>query len=469
MDLVNASMSKTVAGKKPGNNSEGSILEEGIKSADGLEGTTTNFGNTQPSIPEVSEACRLLHLALKKKHGSTMAAWRAHFDPELSGKACWGKFIIVAQDSAYSGSFKSLWAELAGDKTTISFRDLDPDSANILDEFRDWMVSNCDNIVKAWRTVIDSENRVAIDEAEFLNKMVGKVKTPKKLFKLLLIRLGQRSIMVEDLEALLVSVPAKERKAIWDGSTENTKASPGHAGASASMKPGSPVSAGHSPEASDNRQHIKQQIEEFKSLDSVCDDLKGYKKLLKANNGSLFSGWRKELDVDGNGVVTFKDFARACQVRGVKAVPKIWAEFDTNSDGQISLFELDPECSQLFNPLEQLLVEKCGSTKEGWRQVFDKENILRCERGKFVTQCKVLGFQGDANRLFTLLRPEPGRTYLAYDDLWVDSNLNEFGVTKKLFANKTQGSPRSVQRMSPLNRTKSEGSAAASPNARASP
>lgn len=267
--------------------------------------------------------------------------------------------------------------------------------------------------------------------------------------------------MLEDLEALLVSVPAKERKAIWDGSKD---ASPKHASSSASVKPGSPLSAGHSPQASDNRQHIKQQIEDFKKLDAVCDDLAGYKKLLKANNGSLFSGWRNELDVDRNGVVTFKDFARACQVRGVKAVPQIWAEFDTNSDGQISLFELDPECSQLFNPFEQLLIENYGSTKEGWREVFDKENILRCERDKFVRQCQVLGFQGDANRLFSLLKPEPGRNYLAYDDLWIDSNMNEFAVTKKLFANTTQGSPRSIQRMSPLNRTKSSRSAADSTN-----
>jgi len=350
---------------------------------------------------------------------------------------------------------KSLWAELAGDKTTITFRDLDPDAANTLDEFRNWMISSSGNILEAWHRIIDPEGREHVDEAEFLNKMVGRVKTPKKLFRLLLGRIGQRSLVLEDLESLLICVPQAERKAIWSGMTESTQESP--------SAHGSPTASTHAvtPEACSNRQHVNRMINEFKGQDRIVSDLKTFKKILAAKYGSLFSAWRKGLDVDQNGVVTFKDFSRACQQNGVKAVQKIWCEFDTNNDGQITLNELDAEVAQLFNPLEQLLVDRFGSTRNGWRKVFDKEGSMHCDRDKFVAQCKAVGFEGDADKLFKLVRPEPGRHYLQYDDLWINVNINEFELThgRTESPKYTQGSPRSARAMSPHNRAHNDSAA----------
>merc|ERR1712147_610630 len=102
------------------------------------------------------------------------------------------------------------------------------------------------------------------------------------------------------------------------------------------------------------------------------------------------------------------DFAAACQLLGVRQVKQLWKDLDVNKNEQISLIELDPEAGQAFGEFERLLIEKHGSTKEGWYKAFDISKSVRVEKPKFVAQCKALGFTGDATRLFELMIPFPG-------------------------------------------------------------
>lgn len=415
------------------------------------------------SAADVKESLRLFYLAINRRHGSTVGAWRNHFDPDLRGNCGFGRFVIVVDDCGFFGNVKSVWQDLSGGKATITFRDLDPQSASILDECREFMVSACGSILKAWHSVLDPQGRQRLDEAEFLPKMVGRVKNPKKLFRLLLARLGQRSVSIEELEALLITVPAAERKAIWGGADSDAVSAEEVCGGLAESPPKTPSSPSKTPSGSfaeaqsmRYRDYVIACQEKDKEMDRGCQDLASFKKLLVAVHGSLFSAWRRALDVDKNGVVTHLDFARASQRLGVKAVQKIWSEFDKNKDGHISLRELDPECAELFNSLEQLLIEMYGSTKEGWRKAFDKDGSLHCDRDLFVYRCKAAGFQGDADKLFTLLRPEPSRSSLTFDDLWININANEFHLTKPE-PNTTQGSPKSLRTPSPQHRPTSKG------------
>jgi hypothetical protein len=436
------------------------VADDGLGVSNVLASSSgSNFRSRRPqSAADVATTVRNMHLALKQKHGTSAAAWRAHFDPQLSGKVSFGKFVIVLEDCSFFGNVKQLWKELAGEKTTVTFRDLDPEAASMLDEFREAIVTNCGSILKAWQTFLDTDGAGRVDAAEFLVKMVGKVKNPKKVFKLLLARHGQRSIVAEDLEILLLGIPAgADRKMIWAGGTnqapslqENLASSPhgspmGNSRSSPMGKAhGSPHGSPMGMQEASPRHFSELVLTRHHTADMICNDLTHFKKILVVKYGSLFSAWRKLLDFDQNGVVTHRDFANACQSLGVQAIAKIWAEFDKNRDGQISLKEVDADCAALFNPLEQLLIEKYGSTKEGWRNVFDKEGSLTCEQDKFVERCQAIGFAGDAEKLFKLLRPEAGRAFLTYDDLWINVNINEFKLNKPE-PNNTQGSPRSVR------------------------
>merc|ERR1712170_234344 len=98
-----------------------------------------------------------------------------------------------------------------------------------------------------------------------------------------------------------------------------------------------------------------------------------FKRTMKDKFGSLFSAWRNFLDEDRNGIVTQRDFANACRVLGVRSVQQIWAEFDVDGNGQISLKELDPDLGASFSALEEAMLEQHGTLRKGWKEVFNKD------------------------------------------------------------------------------------------------
>jgi len=152
--------------------------------------------------------------------------------------------------------------------------------------------------------------------------------------------------------------------------------------------------------------------------------------MMKEKHGSLFSAWRNFLDADRNGIVTQRDFANACRILGVRSVQQIWAEFDVDGNGQISLKELDPDLGATFGALEQAMNEQYGTLRKAWREVFNKDNTLTCDKEKFIAGCEKLGLQGTPltpEKLFKQLRPEAGRPFLTFGDLWNHTNNSQEG------------------------------------------
>lgn len=379
---------------------------------------------------------KILRQALRKRHRSTVAAWCNAFDPDMTGRCGFSKFMIVLEDCGYHGNSKTLWADIS-EKDFLTFKDLDAGTARVLDEYREFLVSTSGSILQAWHTLLDTEGAERVDEFEFITKMSGHVKNPKMVFKLLLNRHGQRSIAQEDMEALLITVPVPERAAIWSGASTDERAMSSLQEAAPEMVRCHTATDGEpSP-----RSHVQRMYKDHHAQDKVIRSVDGFKNMLSRKYGSLFAGFRKGLDVDQNGVVTQRDFASACQRLGVKVVKALWTELDVNQNGQISLLELDPETSEGFNWLETVLIEKYGTAKDGWKKVFDYDSSLRCDKEKFVDRCKALEYTGDAERLFKLLCPEPGRVHLSYDDLWLNLNPNDYKNVKEPSC--TQGSPRS--------------------------
>lgn len=354
-----------------------------------------------------------LRQALKLKYGSSVAAWRNVMDSSMTGSLSFGKLVIVLEDCCFSGHTKRLWEDLSMGKSTISFKDVDGEAARMLDNFREQLISCRGSITAAWTGGLDIDGLGRVDEADFLRgilKLGVTSRKPQKLFRSLLGRLGQRSLTIEDLQALLIGVAPDQRMEAWSGT-------PGMGSMMWEITPDSqePPSPKLQAQEADLARHHK---------DVVINTLAGFKRALVTKYGSLFGAWRKGLDADQNGVVTNSDFASACRNLGVKAIHTLWAEIDANANGQISLNELDLETAEYFSWLECTLIERYGSAREGWKKVFDAENSLRCDQEKFVKQCKFLGFEGDAERFFRLLRPEPGRPYLSYQDLWLNLDPN---------------------------------------------
>ncbi|CAE8659885.1 unnamed protein product, partial [Polarella glacialis] len=284
----------------------------------------------------------------------------------------------------------------------------------------------------AWHGGIDMDGTGKVDEADFvrgLQHVEVSVKNPKRLFKALLARYGQRSISIEDLQALLIGVPPPERAAIWVGTGSAGQTGQDLGGNEGDKTPASPTNISslmsYGGEISP-KQHAERVRKEFNDQDIIIRTIDDFKRILVNRFGSLFSAWRYGLDVDHNGILTYFDFATACRNMGIKDIKKLWAELDVNKSGQISLYEVDPEVAEPFAMLESLMVEKYGSTKAAWAKTFNKDKSLRCDLPKFVKELQDLGFTGDAERFFKLLRPEPGRPYLTYEDLWLNLDMNNF-------------------------------------------
>jgi len=296
-----------------------------------------------------------------------------------------------------------------------------------------------------------------VDETEFvgaLEAMGVAPKVAKKYFQLLRSRPGQRSLSCEDLQALLIGLPQDEFATVWaggaapgeaageadDGSAAGDEGasapsrSAAIAGYSAGSGPTSPVALKVEQEPISPRQHAENITTAHHGKDIIIRSVDRFKQMLVVKYGSLYSAWRHALDVDQNGVLTQVDFAKACQFLGVKAVTSLWSQLDVQMTGQISLKELDSEVAELFAELDKILADKFPSRVEGWKKTFDPDNRLRCDLPAFKSGCTKLGFhgkgKGSAERLFKLLRPEPGRPYLAFEDVWINKDPNCFGYVQ---------------------------------------
>eukprot|EP00440_Ansanella_granifera_P041816 gb/GFBE01045337.1/.p1 GENE.gb/GFBE01045337.1/~~gb/GFBE01045337.1/.p1 ORF type:complete len:1196 (+),score=297.39 gb/GFBE01045337.1/:1-3588(+) len=383
-----------------------------------------------------------LRLSLKVAYGSTVAAWRMVMDPHLQGSCGFGKFMVVLEDCCFAGKAKTLWDDLSDGRPSITFKDIDEEAARMLDNFREQLVEKYGCILKAWHGGLDLDSSGRLDESDFIRSLQHNgivVKSPKKLFRMLLARHGQRSLVLEDLQALLIGVPPGERVPIWAPAAISRAATAHGTGGRRPLdlqddaleaKP--PTTPGAASTAQlwggelSPKQHAQRVVDEHHRGDIIIKTVADFKKMLISKYGSLFASWRHGLDVDQNGVVTQADFATSCRFLGVKAVGKLWTELDINKNGQISLYELDPEVAEPFAQLENLMIEQYGSTKKAWAATFNKDNSLRCDLHKFCSVLAELGFQGDAERFFKLLKPEPGRPYLAYEDLWLNLDMNDF-------------------------------------------
>lgn len=320
----------------------------------------------------------------------------------------------------------------------MRFEDLDSNAAQLLADFRSELLNVFGCLTAAWRKGLDPKGQGRVDEESFLAAceaqgvtLGGNTKKLRKVFRLLLARHGQRSLTSEDLRALLIGIPIPDQWAVCSGSggeylpiappvqssEPDALGTEGSGVMTGSMKVG-PFSPKAMAPAPSPRHTIANVNLLHSSQDKVIASLPSFKRKLVDKFGSVFSAWRQCLDLDRNGKVTQRDFASACQLLGVKAVQRLWAELDAESRGQVSLRDLDPETADAFEHLDKALITQYGSTKVGWKKAFDTDGLVNLSLASWKKSFEKLGLEGDAERVFRLLRPEPGRPQLTYEDIW---------------------------------------------------
>merc|ERR1712196_433064 len=103
--------------------------------------------------------------------------------------------------------------------------------------------------------------------------------------------------------------------------------------------------------------------------------------------------------------------------------------------------KLAEERLQVINKLQELLCKHFGTTKAGWKAVFDEKGAFKIELPKFVAGCRKLAkksgleeYPTDPHHVFKLLHVEhphelPG--FLFYKDIWGDLTSSDFSEKRK--------------------------------------
>jgi len=130
--------------------------------------------------------------------------------------------------------------------------------------------------------------------------------------------------------------------------------------------------------------------------------LQGFLDILKHKFGTVVRAWRKAMDVDQSGTLTFREFSHALERVGYHGdFRSLWYQLDADMSGTISLHEMDPVNAQRLEKFRFMCIKQHGSMKGAWRRVMDVDNSGMCWLHEFQEACQNLGYS-DADEIKTL-------------------------------------------------------------------
>jgi len=134
--------------------------------------------------------------------------------------------------------------------------------------------------------------------------------------------------------------------------------------------------------------------------------LQGFLDILRHKFGTVVRAWRKAMDTDQSGTLTFREFSHALERVGYHGdFRSLWYQLDSDMSGCISLHEMDPVNAQRLEKFRMLCIKQHGSMAGAWRRVMDVDNSGSCWLHEFQEACRNLGYtDGDEIKvLFDLL------------------------------------------------------------------
>ncbi|OLQ11187.1 hypothetical protein AK812_SmicGene5019 [Symbiodinium microadriaticum] len=314
-----------------------------------------------------------------------------------TGRQSFMQFVMaIERTGGYSGSVKQLWEEISGDKDEFTFQAFGTSLLNSYETFGDFWKS----MQKFKDEQLDEEtfiSRSAESGIEGLSK-----RELRRIFKMFLPEpsTGRTKLIQSDLEVIVIALNVEQKSALRHSTTQrslelDSPKSPmlRPASPSPSLAPPSPKAGSRSPSHSRVRS----------SPELPVISVEEFRRLLKRLYGSVHAGWVKYLDVTEAGRVPKGEFVNRARAIGVTGhVAELFAAFDVDNKGFITLKDLDPQVSKVMkNFFRCIEVSK--------RRVVGK--------AEFAKGCEAIGYEGDAMKLFALLQPETGRTFLELADL----------------------------------------------------
>lgn len=141
-----------------------------------------------------------------------------------------------------------------------------------------------------------------------------------------------------------------------------------------------------------------------------------FRRALLLRYSSVLGAWR-EMDPRQHGRLAFFDFCRACRHLGYDGEARVlWEALDTDSDGFVSLWDVDPRLADLLHGFSESLAAVSGSAEAAWSEFFNANGIGRCPAVQFARACGRVGYEGDVDAVFKALNVDRASTGVSFQD-----------------------------------------------------
>jgi hypothetical protein len=155
----------------------------------------------------------------------------------------------------------------------------------------------------------------------------------------------------------------------------------------------------------------------------IAQNLPELLRNLKNKYGSLVRAWRLGIDMNGDGSVTYKEFALVMHAFGFDGSLKdLWAEIGVLNGQTIFLVDIDQPSALILDDFRKCLLDHFKTAHAAWKAMDTEGNVFLDPRG-FQLACDKIGWRGDALKLHALLDAEVGMRHkdgsrkVTYDDI----------------------------------------------------
>jgi len=359
------------------------ILEKyGSSQPDKRGSAMDDFGNAHLQLAEE------LKDFFCQSEGSALRAWMRHFDNGLDQKISLSEFMRGMRKLNYLGDIPHAFQVLDDDNSgELALDEIDDFQAGLWKKFKLWCVDIFEGPEDMIQTIAGCiSGKTSVDEATFLEglRKLGWSSGSEALLFSALDLDSQNELTLQHLKWLEVDKRRQRRK-------ESAKK------AALGMK------------------HVRKGgVLDRRATEGTLQD---FKKFLKQKNGNLLRAWRRVLSPDGSLTMHKVDLFKACRQCGwIGDVRLLWAAFDRDGSGEVSIEELDPQGAEVLAYFRRFIAETFGNTTAAFR-ALDKFNRKSLRRAEFLGALKALGFEFPSKSLFSGLDLE-GRKVIVEEDLY---------------------------------------------------
>jgi len=361
------------------------------------------YGKVVWNAKEAAQVREEFRTFLLKKYHSLVGAWR-DMDRDGNGRLSFAELCRACHHLGYAGRQRKLWETLDADRSGyVSFDELDEKLAEILGSIAVCVWVACGNVEDAWKKhfSIRGLQRLPLEEFARGCREIGYTGDVAAAFEALCADKASTGLSATEFAFLK----------LWFAPEAHKKRSPLHEAAEIAMS----AKSDQEPAAAPRR-----------GGGGVCLAVPAkqqFKNLLIKTYGNFVRAWREGLDTDHNGLLDYKEFMRACHDVGYAGNPKeLWAELDVDKSGGVSLRELDEPTAEQLHMLLVCTLKRHGSWEQAWHTVLDVSGTDRVGRHTFVEGVRVMGYGGNADRLFELLDTDRAKYLTFATTQWIEGS-----------------------------------------------